>query len=90
MIEVQVADAGPYDIVVTDAVGASVTSEIDELEVNPTFAMITAPNFVTDGIPTPAAVWFDYDNDGFEDLYNGVMEVPTTRCTTTMGTAAFR
>ncbi len=71
LTNVQMADAGPYDVVVTDAVGASVTSDIDELEVNPMFIMITGSPVTTNNIGTWQAAWFDYDNDGYVDLLNG-------------------
>jgi hypothetical protein len=71
LTNVQVADAGPYDVVVTDAASASVTSNFDELEIDPTFIMITGSPVTTNRIGTWQAAWFDYDNDGYVDLFNG-------------------
>lgn len=71
LTNVQVIDAGPYDVVVTDAASASITSQIDELRVNETFIMITGSPVTTNNMGTWSVVWFDYDNDGYVDLFNG-------------------
>jgi enediyne biosynthesis protein E4 len=78
LTNVQPADAGPYDVVVSDGAGASVTSEIDELKVNEAFIMITGSPVTTNSIGTCTAAWFDYDNDDYVDLFNGEDSISST------------
>jgi len=71
LTNVQVADAGPYDVVVTDAASASVTSDIDELEIDPTFSVVTDGPVVRDSDSSGGSSWADYDDDGDIDLLVG-------------------
>ena len=47
LTNVQMADAGPYDVVVTDAASASVTSDVDELEIDPIFEVTDRRSWTT-------------------------------------------
>ncbi len=69
LTNLQINDAGPYRAVVTDAAGASVESDLDELNVNPAFVKINEGPLVNDLSSPGGSTWFDYDNDGDEDLF---------------------
>ena len=56
---VELADAGSYFVVVTDASG-STTSAAAMLKVDPTFTKITKGPIVNDGGPSLACAWGDY------------------------------
>jgi hypothetical protein len=62
------ADAGDYDVVVTNLSGA-ITSSVVNLLVDPTFTKITTGPIVTDLEGSCAGVWGDFDKDGFPDLF---------------------
>jgi hypothetical protein len=66
--DVQVGDAGDYDVVLTESSGSS-TSHPAHLEVDPTFTKITTGPVVTSGGFGFGCAWGDYDNDGFPDLF---------------------
>jgi len=68
LTNVQVADAGDYSVVVTNAAG-STTSQPAKLTVDPTFTKITAGDLVNATGPFFGCAWVDYDNDGFADLF---------------------
>ena len=65
---VQMLDAGSYTVVVSDATG-SVTSQPAPLDVDPTFTKVTTGTLATDKGHWHGAVWGDYDNDSFPDLF---------------------
>jgi hypothetical protein len=68
LTNVQVASAGGYCAVVTDANGLSATSRVATLDVDPTFTKITLGPLVSDGLDNYHGYWGDYDNDGRLDL----------------------
>jgi len=68
LTNIQLANAGDYDVVVADSSGSS-TSEVARLEVDPTFTKITSGPVVTDAGSWAGCAWGDYDNDGFLDLF---------------------
>ena len=65
---VQLANAGDYTLVVTNA-GGSITSQVAALSIDPTFTKITTGNIATEGGASTACAWGDYDNDGWPDLF---------------------
>jgi len=67
LTNVQLADAGDYDVVAT-AGSSSATSHLAHLDVDPTFTKITTGRIVTDVGTGTACAWGDYDGDGFLDL----------------------
>jgi hypothetical protein len=73
LTNVTLADGGPYFVVVSDrnTSGLAATSQVATLTVDPTFTKITKepgePKPVTDYGCCPT--WWDYDNDGFLDLF---------------------
>ena len=87
---VQLADAGNYDVVVTNIAG-SITSRVAVLSVDPTFTKITEGPVVEDREASGCGAWCDYDNDGCMDLFvaNAWSSTPPrgTVSTTTKGTA---
>lgn len=68
LTNVQLADAGNYDVVVTN-VGGSITSQVATLTVDPTFTKITTGVIVTDAEGSVSGSWADYDNDNYPDLF---------------------
>jgi hypothetical protein len=68
LTNVRLADAGPYTVVVTNVAGGS-TSAAVTLQVDPTFTKITTGPLVTDISHWHGAVWGDYNNDGYPDLF---------------------
>jgi enediyne biosynthesis protein E4 len=68
LINVQLADAGAYTAVVTNLAGGA-TSSVATVTVDPTFTKITTGPVVTDPGAWAVPSWWDYDNDGFHDLY---------------------
>lgn len=68
LMNLQVADSGAYTVVVTNLAGA-VTSRVATLLVGCTFAKITNGPVVTDTGMWLCPSWWDYDSDGFPDLY---------------------
>ena len=67
----QLANAGAYSAVVTDAGGSSARTRAATLDVDPTFTKVTAGPIVTDREHSYACAWEDYDRDGFLDLLVG-------------------
>ena len=49
LTNVQLIHAGDYDVVVTDGLGSSLTSQVAHLEIDPTFTKVTAGPIVTAG-----------------------------------------
>ena len=70
MTNIQMANAGTYAAVVTNASGWT-TSQPATLDVDPTFMKITLGAIVTDREHSMACAWEDYDGDGFLDLLVG-------------------
>ena len=68
MSNLQLADEGNYDVVVTDTVGPT-TSQAVPLNVDPTFTNVMTGVIVTDAEGSISGIWADYDNDGYLDLY---------------------
>jgi hypothetical protein len=68
LAKVELADAGPYTVVVTNAAGGA-TSGVVTLQVDPTFTKITTGALATDVGHWHGAAWGDYDNDGYPDLF---------------------
>jgi hypothetical protein len=67
LTNIQMTDAGPYTVALTDATGIT-NSNPATLEVDPTFTKITSGDIVTDKGHWHGAAWADYNNDGFVDL----------------------
>jgi len=65
---IQVSQAGGYDVVVSDS-GGSITSRVARIEVDPTFTKITTGPPVTDMGSALGGSWGDYDGDGYPDLF---------------------
>lgn len=68
LTSVQLADAGNYDVVVTN-VGGSITSQVATLTVDPTFTKITTGVIVTDAEGSVSGSWADYDNDNYPEPF---------------------
>lgn len=67
---VTLEDSGDYRVVVKNAGGESVTSDIAHLEVVALpFTRITEGAIVTDSEGSIGAGWADYDGDGYADLF---------------------
>ena len=64
----QLSDAGAYDVVVTNAAGSAISSVVT-LEVDPTFTKIVSGPLVTDLEGSVTGHWADYDGDGFVDIF---------------------
>ena len=67
LINVQLANAGEYRVIITNSTG-SATSQVAVLDIDPTFTKISTGFIVTNIGTAAAAAWGDYDNDGFIDL----------------------
>ncbi len=65
---VAAGDGGVYRAVV-QGTAATVTSTEVSLRVDPTFTKITTGPVVSDQEGSESATWWDYDNDGFQDLF---------------------
>lgn len=68
LTNVQVRDAGNYDVVVANMFG-SVTSRVTTLTVDTTFTKFTRGAIVEDSEPSGIPAWGDFDNDGLLDLF---------------------
>jgi len=68
LTNIQSTNAGDYDAVLTDGSG-SVTSQVAQLVVDPTFTKITSGDIVTDVGLSAGCTWGDYNNDGYLDLF---------------------
>ena len=68
LTNVQVINAGAYDVVLTDGSGA-VTSRVALLDIDPSFTKITTGPVVTSGGYGFGCAWGDYDDDGLIDLF---------------------
>ena len=71
LTNVTLANAGPYFVVVSDASGLAATSQLATLTVDPTFTRITTGPGEPIQYNSAFMVWWDYDNDGYMDLYVG-------------------
>jgi hypothetical protein len=65
---IQLDQAGEYYVVVNDAQNQPVQSNPATVTVNPTFVKITEGPLATDVEPTEESTWWDYDNDGDQDV----------------------
>jgi len=70
LTNVQMTDAGSYDVVVANICG-STNSRTVTLVVDPTFTKITGGPVVSDRGGSVCFVWWDYDNDDVLDLFVG-------------------
>ncbi len=68
LTNIQIADAGLYSALVTDASGAT-ESKAWVVQVDPIFTKITGANIVS--VSGFGSAWADYDRDGFPDLFIG-------------------
>ncbi len=69
LTNIQMTNAGPYTVAVTDA-GGTTNSSPAILDVDPTFTKITSDPIVTDyGYDFSTGQWADYDGDGDLDLF---------------------
>lgn len=68
LTNIQVADAGDYDVVVANQCG-SITSRTNTLMVDANFTKIMTGVIVTDSEASVSGSWADYDGDGFVDLF---------------------
>ena len=71
LTNVMLADGGPYFVVVSDASGLAAPSQLATLTVDPTFTRITTGPGEPIRYNSALMVWWDYDNDGYMDLYVG-------------------
>jgi len=69
LTNVTLADGGPYFVVASDTSGLSTNSQVATLTVDPTFTKITTGLVVTDLGGWEGSNWWDFDKDGFLDLY---------------------
>ncbi len=69
LTNVTLANAGPYFMVVTDALGLSATSQVAVLDVDPTFTKIMTGPIVSEGSWAETCSWGDFDGDGRIDLF---------------------
>ena len=67
LTSIQIADAGPYLVTLTNAGGAT-NSAPAVLDVDPTWTKITSDPIVTNSGYVATGAWADYSNDGFPDL----------------------
>jgi hypothetical protein len=77
LTNIQLANAGTYTAVVTDALG-STTSQPATLEVDPTFTKITTGPVVTERSSFISAAWGDFDGDGYLDLAAAAFRINST------------
>jgi hypothetical protein len=68
LTNMQMTNGGPYTVVVTNLAGGA-TSGIVTLQVDPVFTKITSGQIVTDSSHWHGAIWGDYNNDGYPDLF---------------------
>ncbi|HEY5910350.1 MAG TPA: FG-GAP-like repeat-containing protein [Verrucomicrobiae bacterium] len=68
LTNLQMADAGTYDVVVSYLCGSVISSNV-RLVVDPTFFKWTTGAIVTDQASFGPGSWADYDDDGFVDLF---------------------
>jgi hypothetical protein len=69
LTNIQLTDAGPYLVAVSDA-GGTTNSAPALLDVDPTWTKITSDPIVTDhGYNLSTGAWADLDNDGYLDLF---------------------
>jgi hypothetical protein len=66
---VTVEKAGEYRFIVSSSTGDSITSQIATVTVDTTFIKITGQPIVEDREASGPYVWFDYDGDGWVDLF---------------------
>jgi hypothetical protein len=71
LTNVTLANGGPYLVVVSDASGLAATSQVATLTVDPTFTKITTGPGEPIKYDSAFMNWWDYDNDGFMDLFVG-------------------
>ena len=69
LTNVTLANGGPYFVVASDTSGLSTNSQVATLTVDPTFTKITTGLVVTDLGGWEGSNWWDFDKDGFLDLY---------------------
>lgn len=66
---IQLAQAGQYYVVLTDADNHPVESQRATITVDPTFEKITEGPLVTNRESSESATWWDFDGDGWLDVY---------------------
>ena len=76
LTNIQMADAGPYSVAVTDS-GGTTNSAPATRDVDPTWTKITSNPLVIDPGPDwSTAAWADLDNDGYLDLFVARYDAP--------------
>ena len=68
LTNIQLSQAGPYYVIVSDNAG-STQSATATVRVDPTFTKITSGPVVEDIEPSVSGAWGDYDDDGRLDLF---------------------
>jgi hypothetical protein len=74
----QLANAGTYTVIVTDALSSLVTSQPATLDVDPTFTKITTGPVVTERSSFWSVAWGDFDGDGYLDLAAAAFHADST------------
>jgi hypothetical protein len=69
LTNILLAQAGEYYVVVNDTHNVPLQSNIATISVDPKFIKINEGSIVTDREPSFSSTWWDYDGDGWLDLY---------------------